>query len=57
MTDRKEIEALAAKVGATVTTDRDGRLVRVFWNNAAFGDGAMSSLLCFAERARRALVA
>jgi hypothetical protein len=54
MTDRNEIEKLAAKVGADVREDRDGRLSRVIWNGRTYGDGALSSLLCFAERARAA---
>ncbi len=54
MTDRNEIEKLATKVGAEVREDRDGRLSRVIWNGRTYGDGALSSLLCFAERARAA---
>ena len=54
MTHRKEIEDLAAKLGAEVIIGADGRIARVYYGFRSYGDGAMTgSLLCFAERARR----
>jgi hypothetical protein len=54
MTDREEIERLAAKVGAQVSMDDEGRIETVQWQGKTFGGGAASSLICFAERARQA---
>lgn len=51
MTNRTQIEALAAKVGAVVRHDAEGRISRVTWAGRTYGDGAMFSLICFAERA------
>ena len=56
MTDRTELLALASALGATVTYD-DGRVSRIRWQGRAYGDGALSSIVCFAERARRELAA
>ena len=53
-THRTELHELAAKVGATLRYDSDGRVSRVIWNGRAYGDGCLSSLLSFAERARLA---
>lgn len=52
MTNRTEIETLAAAVGATIRHDAEGRISRVIWAGRTYGDGALFSLLCFAERAR-----
>lgn len=54
MTDRAELLALASALGAAVTYD-GGRVSRIRWQGRAYGDGALSSLVCFAERARREL--
>ena len=56
MTNRAELLALASALGATVTYD-DGRVSRVRWQGRAYGDGALFSLICFAERARREVAA
>ena len=45
-TDRKELERLAAKVGATITLDRDGYIKSITW------EGRTYTPLAFAELAR-----
>ena len=54
MTNRTELLALASALGAAVTYD-DGRVSRIRWQGRAYGDGALLSLISFAERARREL--
>lgn len=53
MTDRKNITELAQKVGAQIV-ERNGRISRIEWAGGSYGDGALFSLVCFAERARKA---
>ena len=55
MTDRNQIITLATAVGAAVKFGTDGRVYRVLWDGECYGTGCLSSLLCFAERARRQL--
>ena len=56
MTDRTELLALASALGAVVTYDA-GRVSRIRWQGRSYGDGALLSLVCFAESARRELAA
>ena len=56
MTDRTELLALASALGAAVTYDA-GRVSRIRWQGRSYGDGALLSLVCFAESARRELAA
>ena len=54
MTDRANIEKLAAKVGAEIQHDNQGRISRVTWGWNVYGDGCLFSLISFAEKARAA---